>query len=298
MMRRLRGRWTSPVDALREDLSLSAILGAMYLTKHHGLGNDFLVTFVDDVPIDASAHAVALCDRRTGIGADGMIFGTDGGSNAVMRLFNSDGSSAEVSGNGLRCFVQAVAMRRGVQNLEIDVDTLAGVRACVLEPTSDVDTIFAATDMGPVSSGDAPDSETFLEGVTGLGSVKRWATGAVGNPHVVIEVDEPMEVDLATVGPQVEAHFPHGVNVHVVRVESDDEVLMRVWERGAGITQACGSGATVTAQRLHEWGMTGERVTVAMPGGSATVEVATEQRPTAVLSGTATFVASIEVPRG
>jgi diaminopimelate epimerase len=298
MMRQSPGRSTSFVEARREDLPLSAILGAMHLTKHHGLGNDFLVTFVDEVPRDASAHALALCDRRTGVGSDGMIFGMDNGLTAVMRLFNSDGSSAEVSGNGLRCFVQAVAMRRGVQNLEIDVDTLAGVRACVLEPTDAVGTIFAATDMGSVSSGDAPDSDAFLEGVTGLGSVKRWATGAVGNPHVVIEVDDPMQVDLAQVGPQVEAHFPHGVNVHIVRVESEDEVLLRVWERGAGITQACGSGATVTAQRVHEWGMTGERVTVAMPGGSAIVDVATEQRPTAILSGTATFVASIEVPRG
>ena len=80
----------------------------MQLTKHHALGNDFLVTFVDEVPADAPALALDLCDRRTGIGADGLMFGIDTGSTATMRLFNSDGSAAEISGNGLRCFVPAV----------------------------------------------------------------------------------------------------------------------------------------------------------------------------------------------
>jgi diaminopimelate epimerase len=275
-----------------------AILDLMHLTKHHGLGNDFLVTFVDEIPLDAPATAISLCDRRTGVGADGLIFGIDGGSQVIMRLFNSDGSSAEVSGNGLRCFVQAVAMRRGVQNLEIDVDTLAGLRACALEPTADSRTAFASADMGVVSGGDTPDTDTFLDTVDGLPVVHRWAVGAVGNPHVVVEVDDPDDVDLAVVGPDIESHFPHGVNVHFVNARATDEVELRVWERGAGITQACGSGATVSAQRMFEWGAVGERVNVSMPGGSAIVDVATTARPTAILSGTATFVASIEVPRG
>lgn len=273
-----------------------AILVAMHLTKHHGLGNDFLVTFVDEVPVDAPAYASALCDRRTGVGADGLIFGVDSGSTVIMRLFNSDGSTAEISGNGLRCFVQAIAMRRGVQHLEIDVDTLAGVRACSLEPTAESTVAYAAADMGAVTRGDRPDSDDFLETVSGLGSVQRWAIGAVGNPHLVLEVDDLDSIDLALVGPQLERHFPHGVNAHFVRVTAPDEITLRVWERGAGITQACGSGATVAAQRMHEWGTVGQRVTVSMPGGSAVVEVATPERSTAVLKGTATFVGSVEVP--
>lgn len=270
----------------------------MHLTKHHGLGNDFLVTFVDEVPAHAPALAVELCDRRTGVGADGLLFGIDNGSTAVMRLFNSDGSSAEVSGNGLRCFVQAVAMRRGVQRLEIDVDTLAGTRQCSLEPTDEVGVAYASTDMGPVAAGDQPDSAEFLGNIAGLPAVKRWGIGAVGNPHVVLEVEDPDVVDLAHVGPAIERHFPNGVNAHFVRVDGPDEIQLRVWERGSGITQACGSGATVSAQRLHEWGEVGERVTVSMPGGAAIVDVSTTERPSAVLNGTATFVASIEVPRG
>jgi diaminopimelate epimerase len=269
----------------------------MQLTKHHGLGNDFLVTFVDDVPSDASELAIDLCNRRTGIGADGLLFGIDTGSTATMRLFNSDGSQAEVSGNGLRCFVQAVAMRRNVTSLEIDVDTLAGVRACVVEPTDNPAVVHASTDMGPVSAGDAPDSDNFLAGLPGVAAT-RWGIGAVGNPHVVIEVDDPDAVDLSVVGPQIESHFPHGVNAHFVRIAGPSSVDLRVWERGAGITQACGSGATVSAQRMVEWGAVSDPVQVNMPGGSATVNVATADAPTAVLSGIATFVGVVDVPRG
>lgn len=268
----------------------------MHLTKHHGLGNDFLVTFVETVPADAPERARALCDRRTGIGADGLILGIDNGSTAVMRLFNSDGSSAEVSGNGLRCFVQAVAMRRNLQSIEIDVDTLAGVRSCALEATSEAGIAFVSADMGPVTAGDQPDEPGFLQHIDGLPVIRRWGVGAVGNPHVVLEVDQPELVDLAAVGPAIERHFPNGVNAHFVAVTETGEVALRVWERGSGITQACGSGATVSAQRLFEWGAVGERVRVDMPGGSAVVDVATAERPSAVLNGTATFVGSIEMP--
>ncbi len=269
----------------------------MHLTKHHGLGNDFLVTFVDEVPERAAEHAVELCDRRTGIGADGLIYAIDAGSTPVMRLFNSDGSAAEISGNGMRCLLQAVAMRRSVTCLDLEVDTLAGTRACTYEATADPAVGHASVDMGPVTAGDSPDDDGFLSGVAGVDAA-RWAIGAVGNPHVVLDVAQPDAVDLASTGPQIESHFPHGVNAHMVAVSAADELTLRVWERGAGITMACGSGATVAAQRFHEWGEVGERVTVRMPGGDAIVDVANEQRPTAILSGPTTFVGSIEVPRG
>ena len=270
----------------------------MHLTKHHGLSNDFLVSFVDEVPARASELAIELCDRQTGVGADGLIFGIDDGSSPTMRLFNADGSSAEISGNGLRCFVQAVAMRRGVQTLEIDVDTLAGVRTCTLETTSDPSVANASADMGEVTAGDSPDVESFLDRIDGLPTVNRWAIGAVGNPHVVLDVDDPASVDLAHVGPQIEAHFAHGVNAHFIRVTGDNDIDLFVWERGAGITQACGSGATVSAQRAHDWGAVGTQVNVKMPGGTAEVDVATAERATAILSGPTTFVGSIEVPNG
>ena len=270
----------------------------MHLTKHHGLGNDFLVTFVDEVPSNAADLARELCDRSTGIGADGLIFGIDQGSTVVMSLFNSDGSSAEISGNGARCFVQAIAMRRGLTSLEVDLDTPAGIRQCTLTPTSDPRVSQASVDMGVVEAGDLPDADDFLDGISELGDVQQWGLGAVGNPHVIIHTEEPAQVDLASTGPRIETHFPHGVNAHMVDVSGPDELELFVWERGAGITQACGSGATVAAQRFHDWGLVGEQVTVHMPGGAAVVDVMTPERQTAILSGPTPFVGSVEVPRG
>ena len=271
---------------------------SVHLTKHHGLGNDFLVTFVDDVPEDAANIAISLCDRSTGLGADGLFFGIDRGSTVTMALFNSDGSTAEISGNGARCFVQAIAMRRGVQELEVDLDTPAGIRQCTLVPTSDPLVSQASVDMGSVSAGDAPDGEDFLREIDGLEDVEKWAIGAVGNPHVVLHTSAPESIDLAHVGPQIEQHFPNGVNAHMVDLAGKDQLDLFVWERGAGITQACGSGATVAAQRFHDWGLVGSPVTVHMHGGAALVDVMTAERQTAVLSGPTTFVGSVEVPRG
>lgn len=269
----------------------------MQLTKHHALGNDFLITFVAEIPDDAPERARRLCDRRAGVGADGLILGIDDGLVPIMRLFNSDGSPAEISGNGVRCLAQAIAMRRGVPTLEIDIETVAGVRACAVEQSTDPAVATASVDMGEVTSGDSPDSGTFLDGVAGL-SPRRWALAGVGNPHVVIEVDDPAAVDLERIGPTIEQHFANGVNAHFVSVVDDHTIDLRPWERGAGATAACGSGATAAAQRAHDWGAVGECVTVRMPGGAAQVDVMTPARPTAILSGTTTFVAAIQVPHG
>lgn len=270
----------------------------MHLTKHHGLGNDFLITFVDDVPSQASPTARELCDRTTGIGADGLIYAVDNGSTVTMRLFNSDGSVAEISGNGARCLLQAIAIRRGVTSLEVDLDTLAGLRAGSLEPTNDSRVALGRVDMGEVTTGDQPNSTDFPARIDGLGDVGDWWLGAVGNPHVVFHVENPALVDLELVGPQIEQCFPHGVNAHMVSVSGTNELDLYVWERGSGVTQACGSGATVAAQRFYDAGLVQERVTVQMPGGPATVDVVTSERQTAVLSGATTFVGSVEVPRG
>ena len=268
----------------------------MYLTKHHGLGNDFLVTFVDEVPSDAPKLAMAMCDRRTGVGADGLIFGVDVVDPVMFRLFNSDGSPAEVSGNGLRCFVQALAMRRGIDEIDVNVDTPAGIRACQGRVLADPAEMLASADMGSVGPGDQPDTPEFLAAIDGLGTVDQWGLASVGNPHIVFRVPDPDNIDLSHVGPQIESHFRHGVNAHFVRAVGDDHVVLRPWERGAGATQACGSGATVAAQLMYDWGYVPETVRVEMPGGTATVDVMTAERPTAVLRGNATFVATVQVP--
>ena len=273
---------------------------AVRYSKHHGLGNDFLIQLADSLPPDAVDQTVALCDRRTGLGADGLIVGVVGeGRDISMHLFNSDGSSAAVSGNGLRCLAQAVARRLGVAALEIDVTTDAGIRHCSVRPTDDRRVAIVTVDMGTVGAGPTPDVEDLIGsvaaelGVTGMEEigVQRFQTGDIGNPHVVCEVVDPDEIEVENVGPAIERHFVQGANVSFVAVSGTDQLKLRVWERGAGVTSACGTGATVAGHVFHHWGLVGLRSTVQMPGGEAVVDL----RGPITLTGPATHVADIEV---
>ena len=269
---------------------------SIHLSKHHGLGNDFLVCLFDHLPGDAPARAIAWCDRHTGIGADGVIFGLPAapgsGSDIVMRLLNSDGSAAEISGNGLRCFAQAVARQQGRGDVRIDVSTPAGNRSCDVHATDDPATVMVTVDMGTVRSGPDPDAgHRMAASAAPFASVKRWETGDIGNPHVVCEVDDPDAIDLQVVGPAIESLFAAGANVHFAAVSGDDELSIRVWERGAGITNACGSGAVVAADVFHRWGLVGRNVIVHMPGGNARVDIGDSLR----LTGPAVHIADVVV---
>ncbi len=278
------------------------------LTKHHGLGNDFLVALgptSPDVWPDGRAAALALsmCDRQTGVGADGLIFATPLNDTTQpqsweFRLFNSDGSAAEVSGNGLRCFGQAIAMAQGVDRLAIAAHTLAGERLVDVRLDDRVKGV-ASVEMGEVRPGvDVPAD--FLQQVAEAGGVlpadanARWFTGDVGNPHIVFVVADPEAVDLPSFGTAVEKVLG-GINVHVIAVSGPDTITMRVWERGAGITQACGSGASVVAFAARSQGLVGDRVEVHMPGGAATV---TLEGNAVVLTGSTTYVGKVTVPCG
>ena len=269
----------------------------MRLSKHHGLGNDFLVVLDernDDLPAIDGSLAVALCDRRRGIGADGLIHGgapdpeqAAAGVEVVMRLYNSDGSRAEISGNGIRCLAQAVARQRGESDTVVTVATDAGVRALVVTPTDDPARCEVRVPMGAPRPG--PHIPGPVDELLGV----RHGTVDMGNPHLVILVDDPAAVDLATEGPWLEAQFPAGVNVEYVTVLDGGSALeLRVWERGAGITEACGSGACAAAHQAHEWGLVGERVRVVMPGGAAEVELVDGD---AVLTGPSVLVADIDL---
>ena len=273
---------------------------ALHYSKHHGLGNDFLVLLTDTLPADAVDQSVALCDRRTGIGADGLIYGvTSEASELSMELFNSDGSRAAVSGNGLRCLAQAVARHRSVSAVEIDITTSAGVRHCSVRGTDSPKTVVATVDMGPVVAGPAPDVEDLMgavaeelgkAGAEALG-VRRWETCDIGNPHVICQVDDPEGIALDVVGPAIERHFADGANVSFVAVDGNGQLELRVWERGAGITNACGTGATAASHVFYRWGLIGPRSVVRMPGGAAVVDLSGPL----TLTGPATHVADIEV---
>ena len=260
------------------------------LTKHHGLGNDFLVLVDLDGrhPVDA-ATARALCDRHRGIGADGVIrvtAGTDG-ADVTMQLRNADGSLAEMSGNGIRCLAQAVLDAGVVGGPNLTVATAAGVRRLTVRGGDGERTVQVSVDMGPAKVGPDHPQPTPDRGVRPVD---------MGNPHVVVWGPAFTTEDVLGMGAQIESHHAGGVNVEFVTVgPGADEVTMRVWERGVGETQACGTGACAAAAAAHEWGLVGRHVVVHQPGGDAEVEL----RPdTVVLTGPAQRIARVEAEVG
>jgi diaminopimelate epimerase len=240
----------------------------MVLSKHHGAGNDFLV-LVDrgDVrPIDAEL-ARALCDRRFGVGADGVIRILDGAGRAdlAMELRNADGGIAEMSGNGIRCLAQAAVYAGLVVPPTFTVWTLAGLRTVEYLPGRSDGSAEASVDMGRATLG--PDQpQPFAE--------RKARQVDVGNPHLVLLGPDPAEVDVAEVGSRLQDVHPGGVNVEFISVGPERDVItLRVWERGVGETQACGTGSVAAAAAARSWELVGDTVEVRNPGGTLRVEL-------------------------
>jgi diaminopimelate epimerase len=244
------------------------------LTKHHALGNDFLVLLdaAGDTPLTAEL-ARALCDRHTGVGADGLIRVTVGPAPAdlTFELRNADGSPAEMSGNGMRCVGQAVVDAGLAAGPELQVATVAGVRRVVVEPESAPGLRQVSVDMGP-----AQVTEHDLGALVDM-----------GNPHYVI-LDADGSLDLAMLG-----HAHPDLNVELIAIRGGD-IDLRVWERGVGATLACGTGSCAAAAAAVSWGLVGSTVVVHNPGGDLSVDVKEE---TVTLTGPTQFVASVQVPR-
>lgn len=271
----------------------------IHLTKHHGLGNDFLVLFHAPVPeSDLPELARRLCDRRRGVGADGLLIAESPPADAqsatrygaTMILFNADGSRAEMSGNGIRCFAQALSMRHDGDLDPVTIHTDAGVRLVQVEMTDDPATLLATVEMGPVAPIEEPHGWAELE----CHPDRPVAHLSLGNPHSVVGVDEVDVVDLELLGCKV----PH-VNLEIVEPgPRQDEVRMRVHERGAGITEACGTGACASAVAAASWGLatpSDGKLVVHMDGGSATVALDTPEPGRVTLTGPATYVGAIEI---
>ncbi|MEY2447281.1 MAG: diaminopimelate epimerase [Acidimicrobiaceae bacterium] len=236
----------------------------MQLTKHHGLGNDFLVLIdLDGTETVTPALARAVCDRHTGIGADGLLHVTNG---LTMRLYNADGGRAEMSGNGISCLAQAVVRAGVVAGPTVVVNTDAGARTVTLEPTDDPRTHRATVDMGEAKVGD--DETEWLDD-----QVVRAARVDIGNPHLVLHAPRlDAGIDLVARGLTINELVPEGINVELVAPgPADGELTMRVYERGVGLTEACGTGACAVAAAAHQWGLAGERVIVRQPGGPADI---------------------------
>ena len=233
----------------------------MDFVKMHGLGNDFVVVRGPCRP--SPEEVIRWCDRRRGVGADGVLVVTPLSSRAVeMGYWNADGSPAEMCGNGLRC-VSRYAVDEGlVEGPDFVVLTPVGERPVTVRPDGTVRALLGETSAAGVGT---------LE-LAGY----RLEPIRVGNPHAVAFVDDCYSTPVSAVGPLVEGdpHFPERTNVGFATVVSTNRIALRVWERGVGETLACGSGAAAAAALAHRKGLTDARVTVELPGGPLIVEVA------------------------
>ena len=275
-----------------------------HFSKYHGLGNDFLMVDARAAEPGSAVHDLTvervqrLCDRRFGVGADGVILAlppqADG--DVRMRIFNADGSEPEMCGNGIRCLARFLADSDGDQpGRRWQIETLAGRIVPELQADGTIRVDMGAPFLSPESI-----PTTLEPGPAGLpqgtlavgGSTFKVAAAGMGNPHVVIPVDDVDAVDLEGLGAALEVHpaFPARTNVHFVQVLDPGHLRMRVWERGAGPTLACGTGAcaTLVACRLLQLCATEARVD--LPGGPLSIAWDGEPGSSVWMSGPAVAV--------
>ncbi len=253
----------------------------MHFDKYQGLGNDFVFVNAEQETIaDFAAAARAVCDRRFGIGADGLVLLRRRQDGVQMRIFNSDGSEAEMCGNASRC-VPLFARERGW--LKGDRLTLYTAAGPVITQITDEQKNLVCVDMGAprwrradIPMQGSPDEQAVEVPLEAAGQSWTGTAVSMGNPHFVIFVPDINQIDLAVVGPQLETHpaFPKKTNVEFVQVLSKGLLRMRVWERGAGITKACGTGSCATLAAAVQTGRTGNEARIVLDGGELTVRLA------------------------
>ncbi len=267
------------------------------VTKHNGLGNDFLV--LDRGQADALSDAQVAeidwpniarewCNRKTGVGADGLLLlGRVDTNTLTMRLYNSDGSLAEMSGNGIRCLAQAAFMADELTTEVVYiVATDAGERRVVVTPqANDPLTVDASVDMGPIGTLVEPTGWASLE----CDPMRPVMHISVGNPHSVVGVEDVAIVPLKELGERVPQ-----INLEIIEPGPEvNAITMRVHERGAGITQACGTGACASAWAAVQWGLvpkSASEVIVHMDGGDVKVSVNQPKAGSVTLIGPAQFM--------
>ena len=256
-------------------------------TKMHGLGNDYIYFDCIENPNlipDPGKVAPGLSDRHFGIGGDGIVLilkADVDGAEYRMRMFNSDGSEAEMCGNAIRCVTKYLCDHDYVAGDEVNVQTGAGILHIVISRDAEGNFIQARVDMGepkldglmiPVNI----DKEPVVAEDIKLSNGKKYKFTAVsmGNPHAVIFVDDITDEQVLQDGPLAEVHdlFPNKINVEFVKIISPTEVQMRVWERGAGETLACGTGASAVTVACVLNDLTARKITVHLVGGDLEIE--------------------------
>ncbi len=253
----------------------------MEFTKMHGLGNDFIVVAGEKtLPDNAAELAIRLCNRFFGIGADGLVYILPSEkADFRMRIFNSDGTEAEQCGNAIRCVAKYVYDNGLASRTKLTIETLgAGAQSVELRGEGGK-AAQVTVDMGkPILNGlDVPttiDANPVIgRTIEADGREFVFTAVSMGNPHCVIYVDDAVGFDLATWGPKLEKHslFPRKINVEFATVNSRGHVDMRVWERGAGPTLACGTGACATLVSSVLNGLTDREATISLAGGDLRV---------------------------
>lgn len=271
----------------------------MHFAKFHGLGNDFVLTEGLLVADEEKLRKLArwICHRHFGVGADGLILVLPGVKAPFrMRILNSDGSEAEMCGNGIRCFAKYAYERNLTKETEFEVETLAGViRPRLLLDHGQVSEVcvdmgrprlkaaevpVTGYGVGPVINAELAVDETRL----------RFAAVSMGNPHAVITVNKIDNIIWQELGPKIEQHpaFPRKTNVEFVQQLEPDRLRVKVWERGAGPTLACGTGACAVVVALTLTGQVDRKAWVELPGGELLIEWGQDDR--VYMTGPATHV--------
>jgi diaminopimelate epimerase len=250
----------------------------MRFSKYQGIGNDFvMIADPDDELVLSPGIVRRLCDRRFGIGADGVIRVAPGGQDAdvFMDYANSDGSIGEMCGNGIRCLALFAAEEGMVDGPELRVGTRAGPKKVTVRKDG-----LVTVDMGPPVFDPAsipvvwPGSDALHAKVELADEIVEAACLSMGNPHAVVFAEDLQAVPVEELGSQVERHglFPNGTNVEFVRLASPTRIEMSVWERGAGQTLACGTGACAGAVAARVLRDVNSKLTVALPGGDLQID--------------------------
>lgn len=252
----------------------------MKFTKMHGLGNDYLYVY-GEVPANVAELSVRLSERHFGAGSDGMIFiSPSDKADFAMRIFNADGSEAKMCGNGIRCVGKYVYDRHHTDKTHLTIDTQSGIRTLDLT-VKDGAVASVTVDMGKAEISDI----MCVEGA-------ELTPVSVGNPHAVIFVPDADSAPLETLGPKIEHSdaFPGGVNVEFVSAEGKNALRMRVWERGSGVTMACGTGACASTAAAVARGLCERNVPVSVRLDGGTLHITVADDNSIRMTGPAKFV--------